>query len=83
MIITISLFFIGAAVILGFIRLILGPTIPDRLLAADTLTTITTAIIALLSFMVMRVIYMDVAIVYAVLGFVGVVTVARYLEGGI
>ncbi|MCD6121568.1 MAG: hypothetical protein J7K04_07000 [Spirochaetales bacterium] len=83
MIITISLVFIGAAVILGFIRLIAGPTVSDRLLAADTLTTITTAVIVLLSLVVLRVIYMDVAIVYAVLGFIGVVTVARYLEGGI
>ena len=83
MIITISLIFIGAAVILGFIRLVIGPTVSDRLLAADTLTTITTAVIVLISLVVLRVIYMDVAIVYAVLGFVGVVTVARYLEGGI
>ena len=83
MIITISLIFIGLAVVLGFIRLIAGPTIPDRLLAADTLTTITTAVIVLVSFVMARVIYMDVAIVYAVLGFVGIVTVARYLEGGI
>ena len=83
MIITISLIFIGAAVILGFIRLIAGPTVSDRLLATDTLTTITTAVIVLISLVSLRVIYMDVAIVYAVLGFVGVVTVARYLEGGI
>ncbi len=83
MIITISMIFIGLAVFLAFIRLVIGPTSSDRLLAADTITTITTAVIVLVAYLLGRVIYMDVAIVYAVLGFVGVVAVARYLEGGI
>ncbi len=83
MIITISMIFIGLAVLLSFIRLVIGPTSSDRLLAADTITTITTAVIVLVAYLLGRVIYMDVAIVYAVLGFVGVVAVARYLEGGI
>ncbi len=83
MIITISMIFIGLAVFLAFIRVVIGPTSSDRLLAADTITTITTAVIVLVAYLLGRVIYMDVAIVYAVLGFVGVVAVARYLEGGI
>ncbi len=83
MIITISMIFIGLAVLLAFIRLVIGPTSSDRLLAADSITTITTAVIVLVAYLLGRVIYMDVAIVYAVLGFVGVVAVARYLEGGI
>ncbi len=83
MIITISMIFIALAVLLAFIRLVAGPTSSDRLLAADTITTITTAVIVLVAYLLGRVIYMDVAIVYAVLGFVGVVAVARYLEGGI
>lgn len=78
----ISFTFIGLAVILGFIRLIMGPTTPDRLVAADTLTTITTGVIVLIALFATRVIYLDVSLVYAVLGFVGVVAVARYLEGG-
>ncbi len=83
MIINISFIFIGLAVLLGIIRMLKGPTVSDRLLAADTLTTITAALIVLLSFKFERLIYMDVAIVYAVLGFIGIVVVARYLEGGI
>ena len=48
MIITISLILIGIAVFLSFLRLLIGPTVSDRLLAADTLTTITGASIALI-----------------------------------
>ena len=83
MIITISWILIGIAVFLSFLRLLIGPTVSDRLLAADTLTTITAASIVLVAFVLGRLIYMDVAIVYAVIGFVGIVAVARYLEGGI
>ena len=83
MITYISLILIGIAVLLSFIRLLIGPTSSDRLLASDTLATITTALLVFMALFFDRLIYMDVAIVYAVLGFVGVVTVARYMEGGI
>ena len=83
MIIYISLILIGIAVLLSFIRLLVGPTSSDRLLASDTLATITTALLVAMALFFDRLIYMDVAIVYAVLGFVGIVTVARYMEGGI
>jgi len=79
----ISLILIGIAVFLSFIRLLVGPTSSDRLLASDTLATITTALLVFMAVFFDRLIYMDVAIVYAVLGFVGIVTVARYMEGGI
>ncbi len=83
MIITISFVFIGLAVLFSLLRLVKGPTTFDRLLAADTLAIITTALLALMAFLFARVIYMDVALVYVVLGFAGVVVVARYLEGGL
>ena len=79
----ISLILIGIAVFLSFIRLLIGPTSSDRLLASDTLATITTALLVFMAVFFDRLVYMDVAIVYAVLGFVGIVTVARYMEGGI
>ncbi len=83
MILTLSFILIGLAVLFSLIRLFKGPTVFDRLLAADTLAVITTALLALMSLLFSRVIYMDVALVYVVLGFAGVVVVARYLEGGL
>ncbi|HGY54584.1 MAG TPA: cation:proton antiporter [Caldithrix abyssi] len=71
------------AIVLAMIRLILGPTTPDRVVALDTLTTISTALLVLLGLFFERFIYIDVALIYAVLGFVGVLTVARYFEGGL
>ncbi len=83
MILTLSFVLIGLAVLFSLLRLLKGPTVFDRLLAADTLAVITTSLLVLMSLLFSRVIYMDVALVYVVLGFVGVVTVARYLEGGL
>ncbi|MCF7929608.1 MAG: sodium:proton antiporter [Spirochaetales bacterium] len=82
MTLTIALVLIGAAVALTLIRLLIGPTGFDRLVAADTMAVITTALIVLLAHLFERSIYMDVALVYALIGFVGVVTLARHLGGG-
>ncbi len=83
MILLISFVFIGLAVLFSLIRLLKGPTTFDRLLAADTIAVITTSLLVLMAVFFSRVIYMDVALVYVVLGFAGVVVVARYLEGGL
>jgi len=83
MILTLSFVLIGLAVLFSLLRLIKGPTSFDRLLAADTIAVITTALLVLIAVYAGRVIYLDVALVYTVLGFAGVVVVARYLEGGL
>ncbi len=75
--------FILLAVILAVLRGLLGPTASDRVVALDNLTTISTAGLVLLGFIFQRFIYIDVSLIYAVLSFVGVLTIARYLEGGL
>lgn len=82
-IIYIALVLMGLALLLAFIRFIKGPTAGDRAVALDTLTTIGTASLVFLGFMFQRFVYVDVALVYGVLGFIGVIVVARYLEGAL
>jgi multicomponent Na+:H+ antiporter subunit F len=78
------LFSIGmVAVLLCMIRALLGPTASDRLVSVDGMITITTALMVLLGLFLGRGIYLDVALVYAVLAFLAVITVARYLEKGL
>ena len=74
---------IGAAVLLCLLRMILGPTPADRAVAVDTAATVTTALLVLLGFFFRRYVYLDVALVYAVLTFIGAVAIARYLERGL
>jgi len=71
---------LGAAIVLGTLRLLLGPTTPDRVVAADTLSVIATSALIGLAAVLDAPFYLDVALVYAALSFVGVVAVARALE---
>jgi multicomponent Na+:H+ antiporter subunit F len=66
----------------GIIRIILGPTTPDRVVGVDTINTI--IIVAMVAFgaAFYEVIYIDVAIVYALLSFISTLFIAKYLEGG-
>ena len=82
-IIYITLTFMALGVIFSVIRFVKGPTAADRTLALDTLTTIFMAGLVLLAYVFSRFIYIDVALVYGVLGFIGVLVIARYLEGAL
>ncbi len=78
--IIISAVFIILAVILTFIRFLIGPTVYDRIAALDVLTLITTVIIVVLAVNYKQKIFMDVAIVYSLLSFIGVIAFARFME---
>ena len=71
---------IVAVLVLG--RLLGGPTVPDRVVALDTLNTLAVAIMVLLAVVYDSVVMVDVAVVYAALSFVTTLFIARYLEGG-
>jgi multisubunit Na+/H+ antiporter MnhF subunit len=68
------------AVILCMVRLLIGPTTLDRLVAADTLAVITTALLVGISAWLNNPLYLDIALVFATLAFVGTVAVARAME---
>lgn len=72
---------LGAASGLALIRLWIGPHSPDRIVATDTLAVIATATIAFLALLFDSALYLDVALIYGVLAFVGVVALARAIEG--
>lgn len=73
---------VSLATFLAVIRIIIGPTLPDRAVGLDTATTITIALIVLIAQLFHSVILLDVAIVYALLSFLSVISIGRYLEGG-
>ncbi|RLF87618.1 cation:proton antiporter [Thermococci archaeon] len=81
--IEIYLFLIAVAVILSMYRFFRGPTTADRIVAVDIMTTLTTGLMVLFALYYRRAIFLDVALVYAVLAFVGVIAFARYMEEGL
>jgi len=72
---------LAVAIVFCVIRLLRGPTTLDRVVAADTLAVITTASIAGLAAVFDNPVYLDVALVYGTLAFVGTVAMARAIEG--
>jgi multicomponent Na+:H+ antiporter subunit F len=70
-------------VFVAAIRFVVGPLAADRAVALDTLTIISISLIVLIALTSGRVIYLDVAMVYGVLSFIGILAIARYLEGGL
>ena len=81
--VTVFLVFIGLGILLCLLRLLLGPSAPDRAVAVDTTAKVTTALLVVLGFAFRRYVYLDVALVYAVLTFIGALAIARYLERGL
>ena len=72
---------LAALVVLSTIRLVKGPTAPDRVVAMDAVNTLVVAIMIVLGIVYRQIIFVDVAIVYALLSFVGTLFIARQLGG--
>ena len=70
------------AVVMAVIRIILGPTAPDRVVGLDTINTIVIVSMVVFGAAFEEVIYIDVAIVYALLSFISTLFIAKYLQGG-
>ncbi|MEA1973528.1 MAG: monovalent cation/H+ antiporter complex subunit F [Candidatus Cloacimonadota bacterium] len=71
------------SVAIAFIRMVKGPTLADRVVAMDGMTIIVISLIVYLAYFLNRIIYLDVALVYALVSFIGVIAIARYLERGL
>ncbi len=70
------------AVLLSSYRVFMGPTIYDRLLALNLVAVVVTIIFILVSVDTGMGHYMDIAVSFIVLDFVGTIAFANYLEGG-
>lgn len=70
------------AMLLTLARLVRGPCLPDRVLALDTLYVNAIAMLILLGIWQGTNLYFEVALLIAVLGFVGTVAVAKYMLRG-
>ncbi len=69
-------------IILALIRVFRGPTAPDRAVGVDTINTMVIVAMVMYGAAFQEVIYIDVAIVYALLSFISTLFIAKYLEGG-
>ena len=67
---------------LALTRAILGPTVYDRILAVNMIGTKTVLLIAMLGFLTGRPDFLDIALVYALINFIGVIAVLKFRRYG-
>lgn len=73
---------IGLALLLNLYRLLRGPDAPDRILALDTAYVNSIALLVLFGIQQGSTLYFEVALLIAMVGFVGTVILAKYLLRG-
>ena len=78
--IQISFVLVMAAVVLAFLRLLKGPSLPDRVVALDTMTVLIVTFCGLYALDTGSTAFLDVAVVLALIGFLATVALARFIE---
>lgn len=71
---------LGIAMILALVRLLLGPSLPDRVVALDLMTSLGIGTIATYAIATEQAALLDVAIILALVSFLGTVAFAYYIE---
>ena len=65
---------------LVFARALMGPTVYDRILAVNTIGTMTILLVAVFGFLTDRPDFLDIALLYALINFIGTIAVLKFFE---
>jgi multicomponent Na+:H+ antiporter subunit F len=76
----VALTMLGAAACLTFVRLLKGPTLPDRVVAIDLIGVLMVCILVVTAAATEQPAFLDVGMVVALISFVGTVAYSRYIE---
>jgi multicomponent Na+:H+ antiporter subunit F len=76
----ISLMNLSVGLLLAFVRLAKGPSLPDRVVSLDLIGILSAAVIAVYSVAVKQPQYLDVAITLTLIAFISTVAFARYVQ---
>ncbi|MCG6901471.1 MAG: pH regulation protein F [Rhodobacter sp.] len=71
---------IFVAMVLTMVRLFAGPTLYDRVLATNTFGTLTVLLIGVFGFLTERPDFLDIALLYALINFVGTIAILKYFR---
>lgn len=77
--VVVSMHLVGLAMLLALLRLLRGPSVPDRILALDTLYVCAIALLVLFGMHLGTAVYFEAALIIAMLGFVGTVVLSKYV----
>jgi multicomponent Na+:H+ antiporter subunit F len=74
---------VSAGMVLAFVRLVLGPTLPDRVVALDALATMGVGLLVLVTIATGQEVLLDIALAMALITFLGTIALAMSLEKGL
>jgi multicomponent Na+:H+ antiporter subunit F len=72
-------FFLGSSVV-GMVRTLIGPTVVDRMIGLNIVASQILVLLVLVAVSEARSVYLDVALVYDIFGFVGILAITRYID---
>ena len=82
MTLSITAFLVVVAMVLALLRAVLGPTVYDRILALNSFGTLAALMIALVVFVMERPDFLDIALLYVLINFIGPIAILRFFEYG-
>lgn len=77
-----AMLLLSVAIALNLLRLVIGPSLPDRILALDTMYINAIALLVVFGIYQGSMLYFEAALLIAVMGFVGTVALSKYLLRG-
>lgn len=83
MILTISLVLFMVAMAIVFIRVIIGPSMPDRVVAMDTIGVILLSSIAVISILLNTLAFLEAILIIGILAFLSTIALSKFIERGI
>lgn len=83
LILYLSLILFGIAIFITFIRIIIGPTFPDRVIAMDVVGVNLISAIAIVSILFQTRAFFDVILVLGILAFISTISFSKFLERGV
>ncbi len=71
------------SMLIALYRFLKGPTLSDRVVAFDVISVMSVSLLVILSLYFQRSLYLDIALVFGLIGFLGATIFGRYIERGI
>ena len=81
-ILVLALIFFGVAIAITFIRILLGPTFSDRVIAMDVIGVNLISAMAIVSILYKTKAFLDVMLILAILAFISTIAFSKFLERG-
>ncbi|MBN2852497.1 MAG: cation:proton antiporter [Clostridia bacterium] len=72
---------VGLGILFSIFRMIKGPSVFDRVLSLDAMNILITGVLVIIAYTLNNSLYLDIAIVYAILAFLETIVFAKFMEG--